>query len=38
MTLVLLLLVSIPILWLVGLLYYLLTWLDWDKRHAYVEK
>ena len=38
MTLVLLILVSVPVLWLLGLVYYLLTWCDWDKRRAYVEK
>jgi hypothetical protein len=38
MTLILFILLSIPILWLLALLYYLFTWFDWDKRHAYVPK
>ena len=38
MTLFLLALVSIPLLWLLGCIYYLLFWLDWDKRHAYIDK
>jgi hypothetical protein len=38
MTLILLILVGIPILWLLGLIYYLLSWLDWAKERAYVSK
>ena len=38
MTLVLLILVTVPILWLLGLFYYLLLWFDWEKGRAYVEK
>jgi hypothetical protein len=38
MKLALLLLVAVPILWLIGLLYYLLTWIDWDKAHRYIAK
>jgi hypothetical protein len=38
MTLILLILVGIPILWLLGLLFYLLSWFDWDKEQAYVSK
>jgi hypothetical protein len=38
MKLTLLLLVAVPILWLIGLLYYLLTWIDWDKTHRYIAK
>jgi hypothetical protein len=38
MTLVLLILVGIPILWLLSLLFYLVLWFDWDKGRAYVSK
>lgn len=38
MTFVLLLLVGIPLLWLLGLLFYLLVWFDWDRKHAYIPK
>lgn len=38
MTTILLILVSVPLLWLIGLIFYLLSWLDWDKQHAYIEK
>ena len=38
MKLILLLLVGIPILWLLALVHYLLSWLDWDKKHAYIPK
>jgi len=38
MTFVLLILVGIPLLWLLGFIYYLLMWLDWDKKAAYVPK
>lgn len=38
MAIFLLALVSIPIFWLLGLLYYLLSWIDVEKDHAYVPK
>ena len=38
MTVFLLILVIIPIFWLLGLLYYLLSWIDFDKDRAYVSK
>lgn len=38
MKLVLLAIVGIPILWLLALLYYLLSWLDWDKEHSRIPK
>jgi ABC-type dipeptide/oligopeptide/nickel transport system permease component len=38
MTIFLLALVSIPIFWLLGLLAYLLSWIDIDKDRAYVSK
>jgi hypothetical protein len=38
MKLTLLLLVGIPFFWLVGLLYYLLTWIDWDKARGHIDK
>jgi hypothetical protein len=38
MTAILLLLVSVPILWLIGLIFYLLSWLDWDRKHRYILK
>lgn len=38
MKLVLLILVGIPVLWLVGLIGYLVSWVDWDKEHAQIPK
>jgi len=38
MKLLLFILVGIPILWLLGLLFYLLSWLDWDKQQAHISK
>ncbi len=38
MTLVLLMLIGIPILWLLGLIWYLVGWVDWDKPHAHIPK
>lgn len=38
MNLVLLAIVGVPILWLLALLYYLLSWLDWDKKHSRISK
>lgn len=38
MTIVLLALIIIPIFWLLGLLFYLLSWIDLDKERAYVSK
>ena len=38
MTAILLILVCVPVLWLIGLILYLLSWVDWDKKHAYIEK
>ena len=38
MTAILLIFVSVPILWLVGLILYLLSWIDWDKKHRYILK
>jgi hypothetical protein len=38
MELILLILVSIPILWLLAFLFYLLSWFDWDKGQAYIPK
>lgn len=38
MTAILLILVSVPLLWLVALVFYLISWIDWDKKHAYIEK
>lgn len=38
MTLFLLILVGIPIFWLLGFIFYVLSWLDWDKEHAYIDK
>ena len=38
MKLVLLALTGVPILWLLGLIFYLLSWLDWDKKHSRVQK
>jgi phage shock protein PspC (stress-responsive transcriptional regulator) len=38
MTIFLLALILIPILWLLGLLAYLLSWIDLDKERAYVSK
>jgi hypothetical protein len=38
MAIFLLTLIIIPIFWLLGLLYYLLSWIDLDKDRAYVSK
>ena len=38
MTAILLILVSVPLLWLIALILYLLFLIDWDKKHAYIEK
>ena len=38
MTAILLILVSVPLLWLIGLIFYLLSWLDWDKTAHYILK
>ncbi|ALA59622.1 hypothetical protein NITMOv2_3225 [Nitrospira moscoviensis] len=38
MTFVLLILVGIPLLWLLGLIFYLLSWFDWDRKQAYIPK
>ena len=38
MTAILLILVSVPILWLIGLIFYLLLWVDWDRKHRYILK
>jgi phage shock protein PspC (stress-responsive transcriptional regulator) len=38
MTIFLLILIIIPIFWLLGLLAYLLSWIDMDKDRAYVSK
>ena len=38
MKIFLLALIGIPILWLLGLLAYLLAWIDFDKDRAYVSK
>jgi len=38
MTALLLMLVSVPILWLIGLIFYLFSWYDWDREHSYIEK
>ena len=38
MTTVLLILVSVPLLWLIGLVGYLLSWYDWDRKHSYIVK
>jgi hypothetical protein len=38
MKLALLALVGVPILWLLGLIYYLLSWMDWDKKHSRLPK
>ncbi len=38
MTTILLIFVSVPLLWLIGLVLYLLFWIDWDREHAYIEK
>lgn len=37
MTIFLLALISVPILWLLALLYYLLSWVDWNKARAYIS-
>jgi len=38
MKLTLLLLVGVPLLWPVALIFYLLAWLDWDKKHSRIPK
>jgi hypothetical protein len=38
MKLALLAIVGIPILWLLALVFYLLSWLDWDKKHSRIPK
>lgn len=38
MTAILLMLVSVPLLWLIALLFYLLSWFDWDRKHSYIRK
>jgi hypothetical protein len=38
MTTILLILLSVPLLWLIGLILYLLFWIDWDGEHAYIDK
>ena len=38
MTAILLILVSVPMVWLVGLILYLLSWIDWDRKHRYILK
>ena len=38
MTAVLLILIMVPILWLIGLIFYLVSWVDWDKKHSYIPK
>jgi hypothetical protein len=38
MKLILLVVLGIPFFWLVALLYYLLTWIDWDKARARIDK
>ncbi len=38
MKIFLLALIGIPILWLLGLLAYLLSWIDFDKDRSYVSK
>ena len=38
MKLALLLIVAIPMLWLLALIFYLLSWLDWDKTHSRIPK
>lgn len=38
MKLALLALVGVPILWLLSLIFYLLSWLDWDKKHSRIPK
>jgi hypothetical protein len=38
MTIFLLILVGIPILWLLGLLYYLISWIDVDRERSYISK
>lgn len=38
MTAILLILISVPIIWLMGLVLYLLAWVDWDKKHSYIPK
>ena len=38
MTIFLLILVGIPIFWLMGLLYYLISWIDLDKERSYISK
>jgi hypothetical protein len=36
--LTLLAIIGIPILWLLALVFYLLSWLDWDKKHSHIPK
>lgn len=38
MTVILLILVCTPLLWLLALVFYLLAWIDWDKKRAYIDK
>jgi hypothetical protein len=38
MKLALLAIVGVPILWLVALIFYLQSWLDWDKKHSRIPK
>lgn len=38
MTTILLILITVPIIWLIGLILYLLSWVDWDKKHGYIPK
>jgi hypothetical protein len=38
MKLALLTIIGVPILWLLALIFYLLSWLDWDKKHSRIPK
>lgn len=38
MTIFLLILIGIPFFWLLGLLYYLVSWIDLDKERSYISK
>jgi hypothetical protein len=38
MKLTLLILIGVPLLWLLALIFYLLSWLDWDKKHSRLPK
>lgn len=38
MKLALLILIGIPFIWLLALIFYLLSWLDWDKQHSRLPK